>query len=302
MNVIDAHRDASGRPATFTFNTVMGNPDFEAIERDDFECFHHQHLFESYRHYHGQDLEDDWRNAIDSRLIHPQFHAREHLNSPLWMADLKAGHQETRRAFREGFYGLKTRTGSPRQQNYLAAHWPDTPEHLKSIEQILDDGLHQFEKTFGFPSATFIGCNYVWPDELEEHLARWGVKLLQTQRGQIQPDPHQGGNIRIRRHYTGQKNRYGQHYGVRNVLFEPYLDKSTDWARRALAEISQSFRLSRPAVVSSHRINYVGGMDVAHPVRSLENLDRLLTGVRQRWPEVEFVTSETLQQLMESEA
>ena len=97
MNVIDAHRDASGRPATFTFNTVMGNPDFEAIERDSFEHFHHQHLFESYRHYHGEDLEDDWRNAIDSRLIRPQFHAREHLNSPLWMADLKAGHQETRR-------------------------------------------------------------------------------------------------------------------------------------------------------------------------------------------------------------
>ena len=302
MNVIDAHRDASGRPATFTFNTVMGNPAFEAIERGSFEHFHHQHLFESYRHYHGQDLEDDWRNAMDGGLIRPQFHAREHLNSPLWMADLKAGHQETRQAFREGFYGLKTRTGSPRQQNYLAAHWPDTPEHLETIGQILEDGLNQFTDTFGFSPATFISCNYVWPEALEGHLARRGVKFIQTQRGHRQPDPHQGGRIRIRRHYTGQKNDHGQRYGVRNVLFEPYLDTNIDWASRALAEISQAFRLNRPAVICSHRINYVGGMDMAHRDRGLEHLDRLLAGVQQRWPQVEFVTSEKILQLMESEA
>ena len=301
MNVIEAHRDANGRPAIFTFNTVMGNPDFEAIERGSFEHFHHQHLFESYRHYHGQDLEADWRKAMDARLIRPQFHSREHLNSPLWMSDLQTGHEETRLAFRHGFYGLKTRTGSPRQENYLAAYWPDSSEHLADITEILDDGLSQFRHTFGFDSATFVGCNYVWPEAIEVQLAERGVMLFQTQRGHRQPDPYSGGSIRVRRHYTGQTNRYGQRYAVRNVLFEPYLEEENDSTNRALAEICQSFRLNRPAVVCSHRINYVGGMNRKHRDRSLTELDRLLTGVRHRWPDVEFVTSEMLLGLMEAE-
>ena len=94
MNVIDAHRDASGRPAIFTFNTVMGNPDFDAIEADQFRRFHHQHLFESYQQYYGEDMEPDWRAAMEAKLIQPQFHGREHLNVPLWMRDLQAGHQK----------------------------------------------------------------------------------------------------------------------------------------------------------------------------------------------------------------
>jgi len=299
LNVIDDHRDASGRPAIFTLNTVMGNPDFKAIEADEFQRFHHQNLFESYRHYHDEDLKEDWGKAMTDGLIRPQFHAREHLNSPLWMSDLKAGHEETRLAFRHGFYGLKTRTGSPRQKNYLAAYWPDSPEHLADITKILDDGLSQFRETFGFDSATFVGCNYVWPEAIEVQLRERGVMLLQTQRGHSQPDPYSNGSIRIRRHHTGETNRYGQRYAVRNVRFEPYLDENTDWASRALAEISQSFRLNRPAVVCSHRINYVGGMDLEQRKRNLRQLNRLLDGTLERWPEVEFITSDELAELMQ---
>ena len=86
---------------------------------------------------------------------------------------------------------------------------------------------------------------------------------------------------------------------MRNVLFEQYLDENTDWASLALAEISQSFGLNRPAVVSSHRINYVGGMDMGHRDRSLKDLDRLLSGLRQRWPDVQFITSDELAELMQ---
>jgi hypothetical protein len=302
MNVIDSHSDSGGRPATFTFNTVMGNPDFTAIHCDGFARFHHQHLFESYRHYHGEDLEPIWRKAIATNLIRPQLHAREHLNTPLWLRDLRAGHRETRLAFEENFYGLKTRTGSPLQKNYLAAYWPESWEQLREITEIARNGVKKFEDTFGYRPKSFIGCNYVWPEALEEELAQLGVKLLQTQRGRIQPDPQCNGATSIRRHYTGQMNQHGQHYSVRNVLFEPYLDKAADWADRALAEITQAFRLGRPAIICSHRINFVSGMDLANRDRSLRQLDRLLTAVRRRWPEVEFTTSDELSDKMTSGA
>ena len=302
LNVIGRHRDLHGRPTIFTFNTVMGNPDFEAIEQCGFETFRHQHLFESYRRYHGKDLEPAWRQGMEQGLIRPQLHAREHLNSPLWMRSLKAGHSETRLAFTHRFYGLKTATGSPNQKNYLAACWPDSPAELEAICSNTLDGADLFERTFGYRSKTFIACNYAWPEALEKSLSEVGVTTLQTQRGRVQPDAQRGGWPRIRRHHTGQKNLYGQHYSVRNVLFEPYLDAEADWAGRALAEINQAFRLNRPAILCSHRINYVGGMDLKHRDRSLRQLDDLLTRACHRWPEIEFITSDELSELMKASA
>mgnify|MGYP005855806755 CR=1 FL=1 len=302
MNVIDSHRDASGRPAKFTFNTVMGNPDFEAIEQDNFKAFHHQHFFDSYRAYHGQDLEEDWRKAMTDHLIRPQFHAREHLNSPLWMADLRAGHEETRLAFNHKFYAHNARTGSLRQKNYLCAYWPETPEALEIIECILDDGLGKFNETFGFCSLSFVGCNYVWPEALERHLAERGVKGLQTQRARLEPDPDRDGATHVRRHYTGQKNRRGQLYSVRNVVFEPFSNGKNDSAARALAEVSQAFQFHKPAIVCSHRVNYVGGMNMHHRDQSLKQLAKFLGDVRQRWPDVEFISSDELINMMEAES
>ena len=302
MNVIDLHRDASGRPAKFTLNTVMGNPDFEAIKQDNFKAFHHQHFFDSYRVYHGEDLEQDWRKAMAANLVRPQFHAREHLNNPLWMADLQAGHDKTRIAFNYRFYAHNTRTGSPRQKNYLCAYWPESLDDLAKIGAILEDGLNQFSDTFGFRSISFVGCNYVWPEALERHLGERGVKGLQTQRARLEPNPGRGGETQVRRHYTGQKNRLGQFYSVRNVLFEPYSNYKIDWAARALAEVGQAFRFRKPAIVCSHRINYVGGMNMRHRNRSLKQLARFLGGVRQRWPDVEFISSDELINLMEAES
>ena len=300
FNVLAKHRDGQGRPAIFTFNVVMGNPDFAAIEEDDFERFHHQPFCESYRAYHGDDLWPLWQQAMGEGLIRPQFHAREHLNSPLWMEDLRAGHAQTQLAFSHGFYGLKTRTGAPPQGNYLAAYWPGSPQQLKAIRDITLDGLGQFQALFGFASTTFIACNYVWPAALESTLAEQGVRLLQTQAGHIDPSPE--GQPAIRRHYTGQWNALQQRYSVRNVHFEPYLDSRRDWAAQALSEIKQAFLLRKPAVICSHRINYVSGMSTAHRDRNLLLLNQLLTRIRQRWPDVEFISSDALATQMESAA
>jgi len=301
MSVIDAHHDDNGRPATFTFNTVMGNPDFEAIENNGFTDFIHQHMFDSYRHYHGEDLEKDWRMAIQAGLIHPQFHGREHLNSRLWMADLKAGNEETRLAFSNRFYGLRTATSSRWQKHYKAAYSAESMEEMKAIAEIAADGLRIFKETFHYPSRTFVACNYVLPAELEESLGGRGIKMIQTQRGYLQPMPQKGGERRLQYRYTGQRNAYGQRYSVRNVLFEPYLDEATDWVSRGLSEIKQAFQVRTPAIICTHRINYSSGILKRHRDRSLRQLDALLALVRKHWPDVEFINSDELLDLMESD-
>ena len=62
----------------------------------------------------------------------------------------------------------------------------------------------------------------------------------------------------------------------------------------ALKEIRQAFRLRRPAVVTSHRINYVGGMHLQHRDRSLRLLDDLLGRIRTTWPDARFISSDRL--------
>lgn len=293
MNVIDAHRDDVGQPAVFTFNTILGNPDFEAIELDQFEKFHHQHFFDTYRKNYGENLESDWGEAIQSGLIRPQFHGREHLNVPLWMNDLRAGLRQARLAFEHEFFGLTTRTSSARQTNYLASFWAESRSELASVCERLSDGLKMFHQTFGFRARTFIACNYILPEQAERVLKDHRVELLQGQRGQFVPLGNECGG-RIERAFTGKRNASGLLRTVRNVKFEPFENPDRDWVGFALNQIKQSFLFRTPAIVSTHRVNYVSDMDCAHRDRNLNLLDGLLGEIRRRWPDVEFLSSDQL--------
>ncbi|GAF03251.1 hypothetical protein [Saccharicrinis fermentans] len=47
-------------------------------------------------------------------------------------------------------------------------------------------------------------------------------------------------------------------------------------------------------MISSHRVNYVGGLDVQNRSRGLKQLEQLLKQITKTWPDVEFITSEEL--------
>lgn len=56
--------------------------------------------------------------------------------------------------------------------------------------------------------------------------------------------------------------------------------------------------LGKPAIVSSHRANYVGGMDIDHRDCNLIFLNSLLKKIFTTWPDVEFVSSDELFAMM----
>lgn len=293
LEVLGNYENSSGCSPVFTFNTVMGNPDFEAIKRDDFKNYHFRDLFQSYKHYYGEDNKSLWRGGMSQRLIRPQFHAREHLNVPLWMKDLKSGNKETRLAFDHGFYGLKTQTSSSLQKSYLASYRAETSDEFVQMCAIALEGLIRFKNTFGYSSRSFIAANYVWPKELESFLNRHGVHYIQTQRGHIAPVLNRN-KVKVYRHYFGQKNKSGQRYLLRNVLFEPYLNQDKDWVDSTMKEISNAFFWEKPAIICSHRINYVSNMSVKHRDASLRKLNELLRRIIQKWPDVQFMSSDQL--------
>jgi len=58
-----------------------------------------------------------------------------------------------------------------------------------------------------------------------------------------------------------------------------------------MSEINIAFRMKKPAIISSHRINYVGFIDSSNRDRNLKSLNQLLTRILEKWPDVEFMTT-----------
>jgi hypothetical protein len=298
LDVLSDLQNRDGRHPVFTLNSVMCNPCFDRIREAGYQQYHSESLFDSYERYYQENLRETWLEGIQKKLIYPQFHAREHLNVTLWMRDLRAGFAPVRKAFEHQFFGLRTKTSSLHQKHYVAAYSPESPEDLAELRNIAIDGLDRFESTFGFKSRTFIGCNYVWPVELEGVLQEAGIIHFQTRLKRFSPNPNQAGKRQVLRQYTGQRNKHGQTFGVRNVLFEPYLDRSKDWVTAALREIKAAFFWGAPAVLCTHRINYCSHIDHRLPQLSLKLLRKLLSQVIERWPDVLFLTSSQLAELL----
>jgi hypothetical protein len=113
----------------------------------------------------------------------------------------------------------------------------------------------------------------------------------------IQQEPMGEGKTRMVYHYIGQKNRLGQIYLTRNCFFEPS-QPGRDWVDSCLNDIRIAFRCRKPAVISSHRVNYIGALDPKNRESGLRQLSALLKSILQQWPDVEFMTSDELGQFI----
>ena len=137
---------------------------------------------------------------------------------------------------------------------------------------------------------------YIWNERIEEQLAAHGVKYLQGITYQYMPVLNRK-KLKKRIHFTGQKNRYGQIYLTRNAFFEPALDqkKSID---ETLKRIDLAFRWNKPAIIGSHRVNYIGYLNIKNRDENLVLLKELLSVIIKKWPDVEFMTSDELGNLI----
>lgn len=301
LNVLDKPRNSDKTRVTMTMNTIMGNPDFDAIREDSFAHYHHESFLDSYKRYSGASHKDLWMSGIESNLIRPQFHGREHLKCDLWMRDLKSGRKRTRQAFDYSFYGVRGDTSSRYQSNYLAAFWAESFDELAEARSVLEEGLAMFEQVFGFRSKSLIPCNFIMPLELEEDACKLGVELIQGQRGQAFPVLNRDGRLSRRRVRTGKINTHGQLFSVRNVVFEPFSSSTKDWVGSALTQIGQAFRFQTPAIINTHRANFVGGIDTRERDKNLALFDTLLSRIFSCWPDVRFISSDQLLEKLRDE-
>ena len=293
FDVLSRHTDAKGRNVVMTGVNVVANPDYEKIKANGYTKYEYELFTETAKRFPGSNrIYELWQQGINERLLVPVFHGREHLNVQRWMRLLQQGNETVRLAFDYGVSTLSKDMQGQRLPDLRAAFDIDTVEDLPYLREVISSGMEAFEKLFGFRSTFFIPTNGPFNNTLEELTALEGVKYIGT--GKVQSEPLGNGEYKKHFRYIGKKNRNNQRYLTRNCFFEPNSreqSRDKDWVNECLHEIEIAFRCRKPATISSHRVNYMGTIDPENRANGLKKLDSLLSEIIKRWPEVEFMTS-----------
>ena len=300
FEVLSSIRDTKGNPAIITANTIMANPDFDKIKASDFTQYFYEPFTETLKKYsHCENSFHLWTQGIATKVWNPQFHGREHLNVLQWMNALKNNDKVTRLAFDYNFFGIGEDSGIKiNGGTYMRAFNETNTQSLPIQNEIIITGLALFENIFGYRSKSFIAPCYTWNKSIEKILAQNGIKYLQ---GMItQSSPIKINRYKTKYHFIGQKNQFGQRYLIRNAFFEPSQNPNYDWIDDCLKRIDIAFYWNKPATISTHRLNFIGAIDSRNRYKNLTILKRLLQEIIKYWPNVEFMSSDQLGNLIDS--
>lgn len=290
FNVLIKFKDRNGNHPVITANTVVANPDFDKISQSDFKEYFFEPFTETLKKYpaHHNSFEL-WKQGMKEKLFHPQFHGREHVNIPMWMKLLQNNNSAFRMAFDNNFWGIGPSILNSGKINIQASFDAESITEILNQRRIIEEGVSLFRKIFGYKPKSFIANNFIWDESLNVILKVNGVDILQGMKYQKRPLLNETKHPLIR-HYTGQKLKE-QVYLVRNCAFEPTLHPNIDSVSNCMYEISNAFYWKTPALISSHRLNFIGFINDNNRTQNLKELDILLRLMLKKWPDIEFLTS-----------
>ena len=293
FEVLYAFTDNLGNHPLITANMVVGNPDFSKIRESDFSAYFYEPVKETLKRYPDRDqVLSLWKAGMTEGIFFPQFHSREHVNTVRWMEALR----ERSLAMMFSFDNQTTFSGNG-DYNFMEVLDYNSPEDLNQMKESLLEGLDLFEEIFGYRSESFIPPCYTWSSELEETLFKGGIKYIQGLVVQSIPTG-KFGRYKSKYNFLGKTNSHGQYYLNRNCFFEPALSRSPAEVDKCLQRVSIAFRCKKPAVISSHRINFIGALDRNNRETNLLLFRQLLGGIIRKWPDVEFMSSVQLGDLI----
>lgn len=300
FETLSGFTDKNGKSPVVTAVNVVANPIFEKIKESGYTHYYYEPFTETLKRYDAHDkVYDYWKEGIDKRLMVPIFHGREHLNVQRWLRALQSGNKSTLLAFECGVTGIYNGINDEPIPEFQAAFDLDTQNDLPYMRKVITTGLDIFEALYGYKSKYFVPTNGPFNNELEVVLKDKGVKYINS--GKVQHEPLGDGMYRKNYRYLGKQNGLGQMYLTRNCFFEPSSTEqasSRDWVDTCLHEIEIAFRWHKPATISSHRVNYIGYLHPENRDRSQKLLAELFSRMLKRWPDIEFMTSVELGDLI----
>lgn len=264
-------RDSHGRPACFTANVVLANPDFPSMEDNGFKQYVEKPLSSE------TELVEQYRNGEQRQVFRVQFHARHHFWPERWLADLRRGDPVALRLFEHRCHGgaaLVRGRGWSYHSEYVNAETGES-RALDVIRTSLEWSQAQMTSMFDHLSESTIAPHYIFDDRSESAWNTVGIRYVQGCNYHIGI----GKDVKryARQHRLGEVRPSGLVCLSRNVKFEPRPSRRATWAVEATAAGLRLMNRGVPVEIDTHRINYTG----ANGAFGCEQLGQLLQAVTQ---------------------
>lgn len=285
-------KDQKGNHPVFTANTIVANPDFERIRESNYLSFFFETYLQTIAKYpQHKKVHELHLKGKELNVFVPQFHGREHLNFKRWLKVLQSGNEKALFCFNhEATYS------GVGDYSFMEAYDWDAKSEVEEQKVIIAEGLRLFEQIFGFKSNSFIAPCYNWDTEIEPALVENGVEIIQGLKGQFAPTGKFDIYQRLS-HNFGEINSNGLFFNIRNAFLEPSHMPNRDWVDSCLAQIRMAFLMNKPAVISTHRINYIGYIEPKNKFNGLKTLESILSKVLRKWPEVQFISTDKIKEV-----
>jgi hypothetical protein len=294
-------KDKHGNPAVFTPYALSCNIDFERMKEEGYQAYRYELLPETYKKLSNQQPTtykgawELWQEGIKKGFMQPEFHGREHFN-------LKVFEEKLAQKDPALMLSLENRSlANIGTTGYASVGWTaafsfwDPVADTQRFPDIMQEGLKAFEKVYGYKAKAFTPPAQQFPVHLEGELKNWDLQALDRP---FYQGKHVGfGKYKRQFSSMGYKKEKGMVELVRNVVFEPTAS-TIDHVAKAMQQIEAAFRWNKPAIISSHRVNFCGHIDPKNREKGLGDLRSLLKAIVTRWAEVEFVSVGELVDIM----
>lgn len=299
--VLTAVRDKNERHAVFTPYALPCNIDFERVKSEGYKDYSYELLPVTFNklssgdpmNYNG--AWDMWKEGISHGLMTPQFHGREHLN-------LKVFREKLRKQDKELMFCLKNRSYTSISSSgydtigYTQSFAFSDKTEVEDFPEILNSGIKAFKEVYNVSPTVFTPPAQQFPKSLEPSLKDFG--LIYYNMPFFQKRHIGGGKYKTEFNFSGYNRTNDSFTQVRNVVFEPNDNRNIDWIPYCIKQIEAAFRWRKPAIISSHRVNFCGYIDENNRKQGLESLKILLKKIVDTWPDVEFVSANELGSIM----
>ena len=301
FDVLTSVKDQYGHPACFTPYVNIANPNFDEIRANGFQQYVREPFTETLKRYGSshEGVYTLWKQGINNDIFYPAYNGTEHINVKRFMERLQANHRSTMLGFdNESVCVPRFKSESSFNKDSVVFYIEKTEEN-ELLREDIRVGMKMFEELLGYRPKQFTPGAGCYSPLLHKALKEEGVEYINVQR--FYPYPLGDGKFRRKFLYNGKMNEVGQKYIIRNCVFETFFDncRRNDCAVvNCLKNIEFAFMMKAPAIISTHRVNYVGSIESSHRNYSLAQLKLLLSEIVKRWPDVEFMNGDQMVELL----
>ena len=279
---------ADGKNAVMSPFVNVANPDFEKIKASGYKEYFYEPFPITYKKYgRNGSMMNLWKEGIEAGIFTPEFHGREHVSVQPWLQKLQEGNIQLQHALSYGFVAVANVQGiHAYAQEFRPEFYFTNYDQKKFLHQSIVDGVKLFEQLFGYTASAFMPSNSVFHPDFEETVLQTGIPFLVVAHKNPTPGPE--GNLMFTNFTFRQKIQKGKlNFYIRNCAFEP-TDNSYASIHSTMKQIAAAFRWNKPAIISTHRVNFTGGINKENRDKGVKELQALLKAIVKRWPDVEF--------------